>query len=86
MCEKCGTYTKIEKISVKPKESIPKTNIKVLGDETNDISTLPTTSIECPKCSNTVAFWWLLQTRSGDEPATQFYRCTKCNYTWRFYG
>ena len=28
---------------------------------------LPTTNIECPKCYNNLAFWWMLQTRSADE-------------------
>ena len=40
----------------------------------------------CPKCKNNQAVWWLLQTRSGDEPPTQFYRCTKCAQTWREYS
>ncbi|MCW4034486.1 MAG: transcription factor S, partial [Candidatus Bathyarchaeota archaeon] len=25
------------------------------------------------------------QTRSGDEGATQFFRCTKCSHTFRLY-
>ncbi|MGC2430674.1 MAG: hypothetical protein WA393_06530 [Nitrososphaeraceae archaeon] len=28
----------------------------------------------------------MLQTRSADEATTQFYRCTKCNHTWRNYS
>ena len=85
-CEKCGFYTRIEKLMAKTEESASRTYIKVLGDEADEIKTLPTTTIECPKCDNTNAYWWFLQTRSGDEPPTQFYRCTKCNYTWRFYA
>jgi len=42
-----------------------------------------TDSIECPKCGNRQAFWWIVQTDSADEPSTQFFRCTKCNHTWR---
>ena len=30
--------------------------------------------------------WWMLQTRSADEPTTQFFRCTKCQHTWRNYA
>lgn len=37
----------------------------------------------CPKCGNIQAYWWIVQTDSGDEPSTQFFRCTKCNHTWR---
>ena len=44
---------------------------------------IPTIKIECEKCGNDEAVWWMLQTRSADEPTTQFYRCSKCRYTWR---
>jgi DNA-directed RNA polymerase subunit M len=47
---------------------------------------LPTIKIECESCGNGEAVWWMLQTRSADEPTTQFYRCTKCKYTWRNYA
>ncbi len=43
------------------------------------------TIAECPKCGNREAYYWFLQTRRSDEPPTRFYRCTKCNYTWREY-
>lgn len=54
------------------------------GDEGNE--TLSTIKIDCEKCGNDEAVWWMLQTRSADEPTTQFYRCTKCSYTWRNYA
>jgi len=60
--------------------------IKVVGDKEAKLNSLPTTKIECPKCGHSEAFWWFLQTRSGDEPPTQFYRCVKCNHTWRSYS
>lgn len=62
-----------------------KPSIKVVEDSP-DIKTMPTTNVECPKCGNNEAYWWFVQTRSGDEPATQFYRCTSCSHTWRFYS
>ncbi|MCD6458461.1 MAG: transcription factor S [Thermofilum sp. ex4484_82] len=46
---------------------------------------LPRTKIICPKCGNNEAYYWMRQTRSGDEPATRFFKCTKCGYTWREY-
>ena len=42
-----------------------------------------TDAVECPKCGNKQAFWWIVQTDSADEPSTQFFRCTKCSHTWR---
>jgi transcription factor S len=59
--------------------------LRVLDVE-NNTEVLPTINIECPKCNNNLAVWWMLQTRSADEATTQFYRCTKCNHTWRNYS
>jgi transcription factor S len=59
--------------------------LKIMDSE-KPIEALPTTNMECPKCLNNMAFWWMLQTRSADEATTQFYRCTKCSHTWRNYS
>jgi DNA-directed RNA polymerase subunit M len=88
-CPKCG-FTISEQ---KPTVTINVSNIttqegnalRVL-DTDNTPESLPTINIECPKCNNNLAVWWMLQTRSADEATTQFYRCTKCNHTWRNYS
>ena len=41
---------------------------------------------ECPKCGHRTAYFWLVQTRAGDEPETKFLRCEKCGHTWRDYN
>lgn len=41
------------------------------------------TEAECPKCGNKEAYNWEQQMRAADEPPTSFFKCTKCNYTWR---
>ena len=86
-CTSCGQEVsgkaKPTGVVLKP-EQPSKPPIKIL--EGDDIKTLPTTNIECPKCGKNEAFWWFILTRSGDEPATQFYRCTSCNHTWRIYS
>ncbi len=84
-CERCGFSVPAEEPITKPEAEPPEDQIKIVGDEV-DIKTMPTVEEECPKCGNKEAFWWLLQTRSGDEATTQFYRCTKCNHTWREYA
>jgi DNA-directed RNA polymerase subunit M len=91
LCPKCGFSVDNENEKVSAKEntisSIENTehSLKVIdADKSPDI--LPTTSIECPRCKNNNAFWWMLQTRSADEATTQFYRCTKCSHTWRNYS
>ncbi len=47
--------------------------------------TMPIVDKACPSCGNPKAYWWERQTRAADEPETQFFRCTKCNHTWRKY-
>lgn len=49
------------------------------------VETHPLTDAECPKCGHGKARWWLLQTRSSDEPETQFFKCESCSHTWRDY-
>jgi len=91
VCEKCGYSTAVEatpKAEGKKTSKVEKVSasIKVLGEEEDEIKPLPTTSVECPKCGHDTAVWWMLQTRGGDEPTTQFYRCVKCSHTWRHYA
>ena len=50
-----------------------------------DIEILPKTDAKCDKCGHKTAFFWTLQTRSGDEPETKFLKCVKCGNTWRDY-
>ncbi|MHC3130182.1 MAG: transcription factor S [Candidatus Bathyarchaeota archaeon] len=87
VCPKCG-YKKPGKHSAddaaKTIKRSPKESITVIGKE-HQIRTLPTTRIACPKCGNNHAYVWQVQTRGGDESSTQFFRCTKCNHTFREY-
>src|SRR5579864_2665959 len=88
LCDKCG-YSQAAGPNITTPEEIDtesESTIKVLGDKEDKIKTMPTTQVECPKCGNNTAFWWFLQTRSGDEPPTQFFRCEKCSHTWRQYS
>lgn len=80
-CRSCG---KIIKKKTKHKIESKSDNEGVVVIEDNTPS-LPTTEKECPKCSHGRAYWWLIQTRSSDEPPTQFYKCVKCKNTWREY-
>jgi transcription factor S len=48
-----------------------------------EASAYPIADAECPKCKNDKAFSWTQQMRAGDEPETHFFKCTKCQHTWR---
>jgi DNA-directed RNA polymerase subunit M len=93
LCPKCGfTADKEQYQPLSKKKSITTSSENTSGSSLKVMDTdsgptaLPTTSIECPKCGNNTAFWWMLQTRSADEATTQFYRCTICSHTWRNYS
>ena len=66
--------------------AIQERNALRVMDGENNTEILPTINIDCPKCENNLAVWWMLQTRSADEATTQFYRCSKCHHTWRNYS
>ena len=92
LCPKCGfsvnggnTINMNSSISAST-TTVQKQNALRVMDGENNVEILPTINIDCPKCSNNSAVWWMLQTRSADEATTQFYRCTKCNHTWRNYS
>jgi|SRR3989338_35711 len=82
-CRGCGKEVKKEMKSMKIVEEKPKSKGVVVIEQ--DMTLLPLTDKECPKCEHGRAYWWLQQTRSADEPPTQFFRCEKCKHTWREY-
>ena len=89
VCPKCGFTISEQEPTVTINVSNVTTQehnaLRVLDAE-NNTEVLPTINIECPKCNNNLAVWWMLQTRSADEATTQFFRCIKCNHTWRNYS
>jgi len=83
-CSKCG-YIEGKKVSKKKVTKQKDENgFKILEDDKNELES--TIKIDCEKCGHDEAVWWMLQTRSADEPTTQFFRCIKCKYTWRNYA
>jgi transcription factor S len=75
-CRKCGYIRKIE--------STDQMKTQKMRTE-NEITTMPTIQIKCPKCGNNLAIWWLRQLRAADESEVRFFRCTECDHTWRQY-
>ena len=88
-CTKCG-HKKHDvavncKINGKVIEHSPKQFVAIIGKEEQELTTMPTIRIECPKCGNNTANVWQVQTRGSDESSTQFLRCLRCGFTYREY-
>lgn len=79
----CGYVLKAGNIEVKESNKTKDEEIAVVDSSKE---ALPETNAECEKCDNDKAYFWMVQTRAGDEPETKFYKCTKCNHTWRDYS
>ena len=96
-CPKCGSIMLTKKCScgyeakeagklqITEKKDEKKQELAVVDAEQDD-KALPETEEECPKCGNKKAYFWEVQTRAGDEPATKFMKCTKCKHIWRDYS
>ena len=82
MC-KCG-YSDKKEFKLEEKVTNQKKEIEVASQ--NDDEKLPITDAECARCGNDKAYYWLVQTRAGDEPETKFLKCTKCKHTSRDYS
>ncbi len=81
-CSSCNFKAKDIK-EEKIKETVEETKkVEVIETETNPN---PLVDVECPKCKHKKAYFWEIQTRASDEPATQFFKCEKCKHTWRHY-
>jgi len=81
----CG-YKSGDIEQAKIKETIAKTDIGVEVITKGELETLPKIKVQCPKCNHDTAYYWLVQTRAGDEPETKFLKCQKCEHTWRDYN
>lgn len=96
-CAKCGTLLmpqqgvmKCSSCNYTQEEGILKDRKKKSKEvevvQKADTETKPKTKADCKECGNKEAYTWTLQTRSADEPETIFFKCTKCESTWRVYG
>ncbi|MBM3291719.1 transcription factor S [Candidatus Bathyarchaeota archaeon] len=86
ICPKCGAEEPINDAPVIQRTKQNGEKIVVIGKKEQNLRTTPQVKANCPKCGNDKAYWWMVQTRGIDESSTQFYRCTKCGYTWRDYS
>lgn len=81
-CARCNYSTK-EKLKIKTCEKMcEKKEIPIIK---KDVKTMPIVVEKCKKCGNDKAYFWTIQTRAGDEAETKFFKCVKCDHTWREY-
>ena len=82
-CPRCN-YKATEKQEAVVREKIePQQKVEVVEEE---VEVLPLMDAECPKCKHPKAYFWEVQTRASDEPATKFMKCQKCKHIWRDYN
>lgn len=81
----CGfTNKNVEATEIKETIKSNDKEIEIIHNDEDNM--LPLIDIECSKCGHGKAYYWLVQTRAGDEPETKFLKCQKCKYTWRDYS
>ena len=82
-CQRCG-YISESKMNLESCEKGKiKSGVEVVDDDASEVN--PIIQAKCKKCGNNQAYFWILQTRAGDEAATRFFKCTKCKHVWREY-
>jgi DNA-directed RNA polymerase subunit M len=82
-CPRCN-YSSKNKTDLKITEKIKeRKEIPIVSPKDGQV--LPVITEKCKQCKNKKAYFWTVQTRAADEAATKFFRCTKCNHTWREY-
>ena len=83
-CPRCNYILKGKSSKIKTSEKIEeKKKIEVVTEK--DVQVFPIVAETCKKCGNGRAYFWTIQTRAGDEAETKFFKCVKCEYTWRDY-
>ncbi|MEK6918029.1 MAG: transcription factor S [Nanoarchaeota archaeon] len=82
-CPRCN-YSAKGKVKLKTSEKIgSKKEIPVITEK--EQNAYPVITETCKKCGNDKVYFWTVQTRAGDEAETKFFKCTKCEHTWRDY-
>lgn len=85
VCSRCG-YKSKDKKSLVIKEKVKLDRDEKIEIMDQKVETLSKVTIDCDKCGNKKAYYWMVQTRASDEAETKFYECTKCGHRWREYS
>jgi DNA-directed RNA polymerase subunit M len=79
----CGYKSKEASATITESVKEKKPKLEIVEEEAAEA--YPLVDKECPKCGHKKAYFWEIQTRASDEPATRFFKCGKCKYVWREY-
>ncbi|MBI3622984.1 transcription factor S [Candidatus Pacearchaeota archaeon] len=83
-CPRCNYAAKGKPVKLKTSEKLEnKKEIPIISEK--EVQFNPVVIETCKECGNDKAYFWTIQTRAGDEAETKFFKCTKCNHTWREY-
>jgi DNA-directed RNA polymerase subunit M len=84
-CKKCGYEKKANRPNFNNtlNKNYRVEKLIILGQKEQKLKTTPTIKRNCPKCNNDQVYAWLVDLGSLEQSSTQFYRCTRCNYTIR---
>jgi len=83
-CSRCSYTAKGKPAKLKTSEKLEnRKEIPVISEKESQV--LPIIIETCKECGHDKAYFWTIQTRAGDEAETKFFKCVKCNHTWREY-
>lgn len=86
ICKSCNSKKNVKVKAVKVTQRIEKDPLDTIPVLEEKKLVRPTIKRTCEECGGKIAYWWMIQTRSSDEPETRFYQCTECGHTWREYS
>ena len=81
-CRTCPYHIQVNKM-IKRRISFAKDTVDDVIFEKGGEDTQATTEARCERCGHKKAFFKQMQTRSADEPPTEFYKCVKCGFQWK---
>ena len=83
-CKQCKYIFPLDKkpLRTRYKFTQEKKNLDAILEK-NEEQSMGQTDTNCPNCGHDVAYFFQMQTRSADEASTLFFKCKKCQHTWK---
>ncbi|KAA0199514.1 hypothetical protein HAZT_HAZT005028 [Hyalella azteca] len=81
-CDWCPYIFPVRKTQVHTFHTSKKPLDDVLGGK-EAWKNVDSTEAPCPKCAHNKAYFMQIQTRSADEPMTNYYKCVECSFIWK---